>query len=100
MQNSAIERPVGFFGDNRPVGDEGDTRPGITVFGNLVHETLDRVFTLASQAANQDWENFSGLEIVQRTGRTCAGSFHDVEVNHGVGGVLSKAEILKSETLK
>ena len=44
----------GLGGVNRPVGDQGDTRPGITDFGNLVHETLDRVFTLASQAVNLD----------------------------------------------
>jgi hypothetical protein len=44
----------GLGGVNRRVGDQGKTRPGTTDFGNLVHETLDRVFTLASQAVNLD----------------------------------------------
>jgi hypothetical protein len=41
-------------GVNRPVGDQGKTRPGITDFGDFVHETLDKVIMLASQAINLD----------------------------------------------
>jgi hypothetical protein len=54
LHNSVIERPVGFGGISRPVGDQGDTRPGIADFDNLVHELLDRIFTLARQAGNLD----------------------------------------------
>jgi hypothetical protein len=72
-------------GVNRPVGDQGKTRPGSTGFSSLIHGSLDRVFTLASQAANPDPGNFSGLEIVHGAGGTCAVAFQDVPINLGGG---------------
>jgi hypothetical protein len=41
-------------GVNRPVDDQGKTRPENTDFGGLFYETLNRVFTLASQVVNLD----------------------------------------------
>ena len=75
----------GLGGDTRPVGDQGKTRPGSTDFGVLVHERLNSAIMLASQAVNGRCGRVS--EIVQGAGSACAGTFHDVEVDHGSGDV-------------
>jgi hypothetical protein len=65
----------GFGVHNRPVGDQGETRPGITDFGNPIHETLDRVIMLVSQAINLDLAKFNhrktdhGVEYIGMTGQ-------------------------------
>lgn len=66
---------MGLEGVNRPVGDQGKTRYGNKDFSDLVHESLDRVLTLASQAVNLELGNFYGLEIVPGLGTPAPGRF-------------------------
>jgi hypothetical protein len=71
-----------FGGDTRPVGYQGDTRPGRADLDDLVHEVLDRVFMMASQAVNLDMGGFPRcLKMIQGAGS--AWTFYFVEVNHG-----------------